>query len=133
METFTLEQIGSGVDMIGCIWVTLGFSSALQSNDVLHLVCPEEVSPEERRQRQGLDGLYVERFDQSLGCYHGVDRVTVKGRCIDVEFNAQGAKQLQFAGPVTFIAPEGLSGFDQAVETFRAIARCEDGSVVEVA
>jgi hypothetical protein len=132
METFILEEVGSGVDVTGCIWLTLGFRSALRREDVLHLICPQDVSAEERRQSQGMDGLYVERFDQSLGCYHGINRVAVKGRRVEIDLNPQGAKTLRFTGPVSFVAPEGLSGFDEAVEAFRAMARCEDGSVVEV-
>jgi hypothetical protein len=47
MEEYELEEVSSGVEE-SFLWVTLGFSSELEENDVLHVVCATTVDSEDR-------------------------------------------------------------------------------------
>ena len=128
-ETFQLVSVQSGEDD-GCLWVSLGFTSALQKYDVLHVVCGQEVDDQDRK--LGMDGIYLERFDQAYSGYKGAREITVSESRVEVLLTKRGAKDLAFSGPVSFMCSKRLKGYAHAVRVFRRMSEQECGSVVRV-
>ena len=114
-----------------CLWVTLGFSSELRELDVLHVVCARSVDAQDRK--TGMDGIYLERFDQAFSGYKGADYIRVCPRVIEIGLNAKGQAALGFNGPVTLRIPERLKGLSDALMVFAKMHHCECGRIVETA
>src|SRR5262245_61080439 len=113
MERYSLQEVMSG-DEESCMWVSLGFTSELEANDVLHIVCGNPVEAEDRD--GAFDGLYLERFDQAYGCYGGAELVRVTPLFIEVRLNKKGSEALDFIdGGVTLDVPTGLVGYGDAL------------------
>jgi hypothetical protein len=113
MEQYGLEEVMSGGEE-SCLWVTLGFSSKLEEDDVLHIVCATSVDDQDRR--GGMVDLYLERFDQAYCCYSGADVVLVGDVSVEVRLNAKGCEALDFDGGVVLQVPNGLDGYQDAVD-----------------
>ena len=95
MEQYELQEVTSGIEE-SSLWVTLGFSSELENNDVLHVVCATSVDDEDRS--DGMVDLYLERFDQAYCCYGGAEDVLVGRASIEVRLNHKGREALDFNG-----------------------------------
>jgi hypothetical protein len=130
MEAYGLEEVMSGVEE-SCLWVTLGFSSQLEENDVLHVVCATAVDAEDRN--GGMADLYLERFDQAYSCYSGAESILVAPSSVEVRLNDKGCEALDFVGGgVSFTVPAGLEGYMQAVEILRRMTALECGKRIRV-
>ena len=128
METYNLVEILSGEDE-NCLWVTFGFSSDLQEQDVLHVVCGKSVEDENRC--NDTDGIYLERFDQAYSVEGGADSIHISPTVIHVGLNAKGQEALDFKGPVTFPVPKGLKGLSEAYVVFNRMHEYENYIQVE--
>jgi hypothetical protein len=110
--------------------VTLGFSSVLEANDVLHVVCATSVEDEDRR--EGTVDLYLERFDQAYSCHGGADEVLVGFASIEVKLNEKGREALGFDGGVSFRVPAGLDKYQDALAILRQMSGLECGKRIRV-
>jgi hypothetical protein len=63
-------------------WVSLGFASSLNANDVLHILCSRVADPKDRE--LGMANLYLGRFDQAYCCYGGADEVSATRSSIEL-------------------------------------------------
>ena len=130
METYDLKEIMSGDDE-DCLWVTLGFSSDLEELDVLHIVCGKWIDPQGRK--TGMDGIYLERFDQAYSGYKGADSIGVSPSIIKIGLNRKGKKALGFKGAVTFRVPKKLKGLSKALKVFAKMSGYDCGRIIEIA
>ena len=71
VERYVLEEVMSGADGGG--WVTLGFRSGLEPNDVLHIVA------------SGSRAIYLERFDQAYSLDAAAIAVRAGVSCVEVD------------------------------------------------
>lgn len=69
------------------------FADEGESVDYLMLQYLLETDEQDRHLR--LDGLYIERNDQVLGCYRGVESIKQIGNRIEIDLNAKGKRQLK--------------------------------------
>jgi len=130
MEKYVLEEVMSGTED-SCLWVTLGFASKLEDNDVVHLVCAMAVDAQDRN--AGMADLYLERFDQAYSCYGGADRVVATPSTVEVHLNRKGCEALDFEGSdVCFQVPDGLQGYHDAVGVLRRMSALECGKTIRV-
>lgn len=125
MLRFVLEDVSSGSD--AGLWVSLGFSSDFERNDVLHIVSGDaDVLAEDDDKR-----LYVERFDQAYSCQHGGERVLVRAKSIEVALSDEATRELDFTdGVLVFDVPLGLDGYPEALRVLGEMSRA--GSPVRV-
>ena len=113
MEYHQLEQVMSSSDEQ--LWVTLGFSSTLEHNDVLHIVPGAEPD--------GSDGLYLERFDQSYSIAGGARSIVVTPRTISIQLTDDARRELAFESTdLVFEAVAPVAGYQEAVQMFRKMA-----------
>jgi hypothetical protein len=117
---FELEEINSGQDD-DFLWVMLGFSSTFQQLDTLYIVCPATVTSKDIPTETY--GLYYERFDQLYSCYDAADRITITANTVELAFSPEGAKSLNFDGPVTFQCPPRLKGLSDARKILQRMAK----------
>jgi hypothetical protein len=130
MERYILVEVMAGSDD-GVLWVTLGFSSTLEPDDVLHIVSGSQTL--DRPPAAG-DGLYLERCDQSLSRQDGAERVTVSRRSVQVELTEAAREDLGFADKhLVFDLESSLPGFPRALGIFQAMADQGQNVVVESA
>lgn len=111
-------------------WVTVGFSSPLEPNDVLHIVCAKilDASDEEN----GMDSIYLERFDQAYSCYSGAEKIVASSTSITVELNSHGQQSLYLPSQVEF-TNANINGFKDAVEILRTMSHLPWGNTIAVA
>lgn len=129
MERYPLDEVTFGVED-SCLWVTLGFSSPLERNDLLHIVCATSVDAQDRR--SGMADLYLERFDQAYSCYGGADLVLVTPALVDLRLNARGCDALRFDGAVMLDVPESLHPYRDALLIFRRMLGLECGARIRI-
>jgi hypothetical protein len=130
MEQYTVEEVMSGIED-SCLWVTLGFSSELKENDVIHIVCAKTVDEQDRK--GGMADLYLERFEQAYCCYGGADQVLVTPSSLEVQLNEKGSEALDLdGGGVSFQVPTGLAGYEDAMEILRKMSALECGQRLRV-
>jgi hypothetical protein len=126
MPRFALEEVSSGADD-GGLWVSLGFVSDLEANDVLHIVGGDADAARDQDDKR----LYLERFDQSYSCEHGGDSVLVRRVSIEIQLSEEAREELAFDDQtLVFDVPRRLDGFDDAVRIFGEMSRA--GSPVRV-
>lgn len=130
MRTYPIEEVHSGEDE-DCLWVSLGFASAGQPADVLHIVCAR--TPDAQDRALGMAEIYLERDDQSRGGYAGADRILAGADAVAVELNAAGRERLAFDAPLRLTWPAALAGKDAALAVLARMSACECGRVVECA
>ena len=112
MERHRLEEVMASPDQ--ALWVTLGFSSQLESNDVLHIVSSANAD----------EGLYLERFDQGYSAVGGAESVVVLPTAVEVHLTESARRELAFeSADLVFDGAEDVSGYDRAIDVFRAMAR----------
>lgn len=129
MERYRLEEVMSGTEE-SCLWVTLGFSSETEPNDVLHIVCATEVELQDRE--LGMADLYLERFDQAYCCYGGAESLLATAVSLEARLNEKGSQALAFDGGVTFDVPPALAGYEDALQILREMSSLECGRRVHV-
>lgn len=81
----------------GLLWLSLGFASAHNPLDVLHLACGTVPTGHAEA-----DALYLERTDQDLACNGQVVRLQADRARIDLHLTAAGAAALQMAEFIRF-------------------------------
>lgn len=64
-------------------------------NPATYLMLQYPLDVDEQDVRLGLDGLYIERDDQSMGCYRGVSAVRRAGEHIEIVLTDSGRRRLQ--------------------------------------
>jgi hypothetical protein len=129
MERYTLKTVASGAK-VG-LWVSLGFTSSLKRNDVLHIVSEDQATEAGARRRRR---LYVERFDQLYSCDGGADLVRVRQDAIEVRLTPKAAHLLSFKSTVLlFEFEKRIPRYADALGTFEAMARVSERVEVEVA
>ena len=113
----------SGADGAG--WVTLGFRSGLEPNDVLHIVA------------SGPPALYLERFDQAYSLDAAVIAVRAGASSVEVDLTDEAQRALAFAAPsLAFDGADKLPSYEDALRIFAAMARAgypvrvDEGSAV---
>jgi len=119
MKRFRLKSIASGAN--AGLWVSLGFTSSLKRQDVLHVVSGDQATVAGARSQRR---LYVERFDQLFSCNGGCELVRVRPKSIEVHLTPKAAHLLSFeTGVLLFERENRLARYADAIDTFRAIAR----------
>lgn len=119
LKRYRLLTIASGSN--AGLWVSIGFSSLLKRNDVLHVVAGEQPRPGGAQSRAR---LYVERFDQIYSCDGGAECVRVRPQSIEVHLTPKAAHLLSFESNVLLFECERRpSGYAKAMDTLREIAR----------
>ena len=114
MERYKLEEVMSGHEA-DCLWITLGFSSGLCANDVLHIV--RGTVTDEKKSELGVAGLYLERFDQAYSCTGGAEHIAATPLSVQVRLNEKGRDALGFADTeVWFDASNNLAKYGEALE-----------------
>jgi len=126
MVTFPIVEIMSGEED-AIFWVTLGFSSELETNDVLHIVCAK--SPDLATRESGMESIYLERFDQAYSCYGGVTGIATSSDAITVTLNAHGQQALNLPRCVRFINQETF-GYSAAVSTLQTMSKFPWGKAI---
>jgi hypothetical protein len=129
MERYSLKTVASGAK--AGLWVSLGFSSSLKRNDVLHIVSGDQATAAGERSRRR---LYVERFDQLYSCDGGADLVRVGPSSIEVRLTPKAAHLLAFKRRVLlFECERRIPRYAGAVRTFQAMARVSERVEIQVA
>lgn len=81
----------------GLLWLSLGFASAHDPLDVLHIACGAVLTGDAEA-----DALYLERTDQSLACTGQVLQLRAEIDHIALHLTPAGASALQLAEHVRF-------------------------------
>jgi len=91
----------------GLLWLSLGFVSAHDPLDVLHIACGQRPTGD-----VGCDALYLERTDQDLACGGGVCGLRIGASDLGLALSPAGAQALALPGRIrfTFRAQPGLHG-----------------------
>jgi hypothetical protein len=126
VPTYQIRRIRSGFDEVSA-WVSVWYRADPKRLDVLHIV----VSGPWFRDRR-LGPVYMERHDQSVACYGGVERIVVGDQGIEVRLNAKGARALALERALRLVAPEKLVGWKKARQVFRVIAGDPSDGVIRV-
>jgi hypothetical protein len=116
-------------DGFGCLWVSVFFTVPPRSADVLHIVCPTDDDLPERRDMRS---VYLERYDQSLGCYRGAKTLDASMRGIRVSLTPYGVDRLQLPREFVLVAGERLVGWKKARELLRRMSHSRCGRVMRV-
>jgi hypothetical protein len=125
MERYNLEEVMSGLED-SCLWVTLGFSSRLIANDVLHIVCATTANLRDRE--LGTADLYLERFEQAYSCYGGAEQITATPSSVQIRLNKKGSDALCFKGAgVWFSVPNDLANYTEALRILQQMTALEHG------
>jgi hypothetical protein len=81
----------------GLIWLSLGFVSAQDPLDVLHIACGQQKTGD-----AGCDALYLERTDQSLACSGEVRELRIGRQDIEFALSPAGAQALALPERIRF-------------------------------
>lgn len=127
--TYEVDEINSGVED-DCLWVSIGFSSDLESRDVLHVVCATSVDDQDVK--LGHDTIYLERFDQAYSGYAGVESISAGAAGIQLALTPRGMRDLELAANVAFVCPAGLGGWSDALHVLGRMSAYEWGRAVSV-
>lgn len=89
----------------GLLWLSLGFVSAHDPLDVLHIACGQQPTGD-----AGCDTLYLERTDQDLACSGEVRELRIGALDLDLALSPAGAQALALPERIrfTFRAQPGL-------------------------
>ena len=121
MERYKLEEVMSGRET-DCVWVTLGFSSPLCANDVLHIV--RGPARDDESSTRGMAGLYLERFEQGYSCYGGVEHIAATPLSVRVRLTEKGRTALDFANTdIWFDVSNDLAKYDDALAALQQMMR----------
>ncbi|MGX1788921.1 hypothetical protein ACWIGM_19410 [Bosea sp. NPDC055332] len=111
--------------------LSLGFASAREPLDVLHIVSGTALSGKQPRPVE--DELYLERTDQSLACTGGVERITCREGEIVMTLTAQAAELLQLSQVTCFTFEAHPALYGQAAGQLAAMARIGGRSEIAIA
>jgi len=91
-----IVEVHSG-DGNGLLWLSLGFVSAHDPNDVLHIACGQQATgdPDD-------DALYLERTDQDLACSGEVRALRIGVTTVELTLSPKGAQALALPERVRF-------------------------------
>ena len=104
VERSVLEEVMSGADGGG--WVTLGFRSGLEPNDVLHIVA------------SGSRAIYLERFDQAYSLDAAAIAVRAGVSSVEVDLTDDAQRALAFAArSLAFDGADKLPAYEDASST----------------
>lgn len=81
--------------------LSIGFVSASDPLDVLHIVGSKSVAAEQLRRCEE-DALYLERTDQSLACTGEVETIVCNAASITVRLSEEGARLLELGKTTCF-------------------------------
>jgi hypothetical protein len=129
MKTYDLVEIKSGT-FLKSYWVTLGFSSNIKEHDVVHVVVGQSLDAQQIR--HGTNGVYLERFDQSLACYKGADHILVGKRDVTLTLNQAGGNALRLPKQVRFVWKSADREFDLAKAVFKKMASLKWAKVIQI-
>ena len=89
----------------GLLWLSLGFVSAHDPFDVLHIACGQQPTGD-----AGCDALYLERTDQDMACSGEVRELRIGALDLDLALSPAGAQALALPERIrfTFHAQPGL-------------------------
>jgi hypothetical protein len=117
-QRYSLKEVMSGA--APSRWVTLGFTSTLEANDVLHIVASEHAGEEAGPDRT----LYVERSDQAYSAERGARAVHALANSVEVELTAEAQRALRFSTRLlSFDGAEQLPGYADARRIFKEMAQ----------
>lgn len=122
-----LEEAMAGEEDLS-LWVTLGFTSEVEPNDVLHIVVAKDA--DEQSRHLGHDTVYLERYDQRLSCYAGASEIRFSERTVELDLTEDGKEQLEFSTPIRFMACYRVAGFRDAVQILRRMASLPGGRMI---
>lgn len=125
-QRFEVEEVL--VETGELIVLSLGFASAGEPLDVLHIVSGRALSG--RQPRPVEDELYLERTDQSLACTGGVERIICGEDEITVILMAQAAELLQLPMTVHFSFGLHPDLHPKAAGQLAAMARIGRGEIL---
>lgn len=128
MLEIELKEVHSGEEEF-VYWVSLGFSSDLEEYDVLHIVCGKSVDQQEKE--SNMDTIYMERFDQSYGCYGGASMIKICETGILIEFTQAGINTIELPEQVFFKAGSNLNGFSDAVKVLHQMREFPWGKIIK--
>ena len=129
-ERHVLKWVKSG-ELEDTLWVSLGFTSTLETDDRLHVVCATTFDAQDIKHR--MDTIYLERFDQAYSCYHGAQSIEVTSNGVRLKLNAHGRKSLDFREHLHLALPKGaLRGWKSALRVFAKMQAHHCGEVVKV-
>jgi hypothetical protein len=86
-----------GGDGDGLLWLSLGFVSAQDPLDVLHIACGQQATGD-----AGCDALYLERTDQDLACSGEVRELRIGAMDLRMALSPAGAQALALPERVRF-------------------------------
>jgi hypothetical protein len=127
IEKHILKWVKSGA-LDDTLWVSLGFSSRLETLDRLHVVCA--TAPDAQDAKLRMDAIYLERFDQAYSCYHGANSIEVNLGAAKFRLNAHGRKSLDFKEHLHLAVPNGLRGWKAALKVFGKMPKYKSGQVL---
>lgn len=127
MQEFEIQEIMQGEE-VDVFWVSVGFESDQNVDDVLHIVCAKAI--DEQDIELGHDTIYLERHDQSFSCYGGADFIDIASNKITVQFNAIGSESIGLTGKVIFSSKNSLT---EAVNILEEMSKLECGNCVSTA
>ena len=110
--------------------MSLGFKSGLSEFDVLFVVCGRRLKEQDRA--RGTSGLYFERFDQLYSCDGAAELISVGSEWVDVDFDAEGGRELKFPARVRFDCRSARGNPSELRRVFAAMSVYEWGRVVSV-
>lgn len=93
-------------------------------NPSTYLMLQYPLDVDEQDVRLGLDGLYIERDDQSLGCYRGVSAIRRTGERIEIALTDSGRGRLE-AERITVTAVPWQPVIDHGLARLAELARGE--------
>ena len=121
-------QSGSEPDYL---WASLGFSSPAVATDVIHIVVAKEVPA--KCATLGHDTVYLERYEQGLSCYGGVEKIAVAENFLLLDLDATGRTALDFCGPLQLTECASVSGYGQALKLFEQMCDLHCGRAIQFA
>lgn len=95
-DDIAIVEVQSG-DGDGLLWLSLGFVSAHDPLDVLHIACGLQATGDADR-----DALYLERTDQDLACSGEVRELKVGATDIELVLSSAGARALALSERTRF-------------------------------
>ena len=113
-----------------CVWVTLGFSSQLCANDVLHIV--RGPARDGENSEIGMSGLYLERFEQAYSCYGSAEHIVATSLSVQVRLNEKGRTALGFANAeIWFDVSDNLTKYDEAFEILQQMTQSNQATLAK--
>jgi hypothetical protein len=121
-EPLPLTGVASGSED-GVLWISLFYRGPSATDEVLHVVCD---ATGDSAQHPETRGLYLERHDQSLGCYGGIKALEVDPTSIGITLLPHGQRQLKLSRMLSLHVGR-VKGWTAACQQFQAMAATPQG------